>query len=138
MATLYDDDLRFTLRTDRMQIDPMAGGANYFLGAVLLIALTSCSSAGNLRNGAPTAAYDGSSSVSDVSSCVASAWAAKPLEIATVPLISGTSLQLHETDDSPVLALVDIVPVGDHTTAKYYSRMPDDDSWFFKQVKECM
>jgi hypothetical protein len=102
------------------------------------ISLAACSSAGNLRNGAPTAAYTGTSSVSDVASCVSSAWAAKPFKIANVPLVSGTSLQLQQTDSSPVLALVDITAVGDHTTAKYYSRMPDDDTWFFKQVKECM
>lgn len=110
----------------------------YVASIAAAISLAACSSAGNLRNDAPTAAYRGTSSVGDVASCVSSAWATKPFKIANVPLVSGTSLQLRQTDSSPVLALVDITPVGDHTTAKYYSRMPDDDTWFFKQVKECM
>ena len=110
----------------------------YSACVAMAMSLAACSSAGNLRNGAPTAAYAGTSSVSDVASCVSSGWATKPLKIAEVPLVSGTSLQLQETDNSPVLALVDITPVGDHTIAKYYSRMQDDDTWFFNQVKDCM
>ena len=110
----------------------------YVVGLAVICSLAACSSAGNLRNDAPTAAYTGTRSVSDVVSCVSSAWATKRFKVSNVPLVSGTSLQLQETDGSPILALVDITPVGDHTTAKYHSRMPDDDTWFFKQVKECM
>ncbi|MBB6247895.1 hypothetical protein [Rhodanobacter sp. A1T4] len=110
----------------------------YLSGGALLMALSACSSAGSLRNGTPTAVYMGSSSASDVVSCVSTAWATKHYQIDAVPLTSGTSLQLAESDSSPVLALVDIVPTGANTKATYYSRMPDDDTWFFQQVKSCM
>lgn len=111
---------------------------NTLIGVVLLMALSACSSAGNLRNGTPTAVYMGDSSASDVVSCVSTAWQTKHYQVNPVPLVSGTSLQLQESDSGPVLALVDIVPTGANTKATYYSRMPDDDSWFFRQVKDCM
>ena len=110
----------------------------YLVCATLLLTLAACTSAGTLRNGTPTAVYAGSSSAGDVASCVSAAWATKHYQISTEPLVSGTSLQLRATDNGPILALVDIVPVGEKTVATYYSRMPDDDSWFFKEVKGCM
>lgn len=110
----------------------------YLVCATLVLALSACTSAGTLRNGTPMAVYAGSSSAGDVASCVSVAWATKNYQISTEPLISGTSLQLRATDSGPVLALVDIAPVGAKTVAKYYSRMPDDDTWFFKELKGCM
>jgi hypothetical protein len=111
----------------------------YLTCAPLLIALSACSSAGSLRDTIPTAVYVGTSSVADVVSCVSTAWATKGADIDTVPFIGGTSLQIQKTDDSPILALVDITAgSGGRTIAKYYSRMTDDDTWFFQQVKSCM
>lgn len=110
----------------------------YLICAALLMLLSACSSAGNLRNSAPTAVYAGDTSAEQVTSCVSSAWAKKHYQVTAVPLLSGTSLQIQDTATSPVLALVDIVPTGAKTVAKYYSRMVDDDSWFFGQVKDCM
>ncbi|MBB6244013.1 hypothetical protein HDE79_003488 [Rhodanobacter sp. MP1X3] len=111
----------------------------YMAGIIAVTLLSACSSAGKLRDTVPTAVYVGSSSASDVISCVSNAWATKHFQIDTVPLPSGTSLQLRENDSGPVLALVDVTPTaGGTTTAKYYSQMPDDDTWFFQQVKSCM
>lgn len=103
----------------------------YSACVAMTMSLAACSSAGNVRNSASTPAYTETDGVSDVASCVSSGWATKPLKIAEVALVSGTSLQLQETDNSPILALVDITSVGDHTITKYYSRMQDDDTWDF-------
>jgi len=112
---------------------------SYTASIVILLSLSACSSAGKLRDTVPTAVYVGSSSASDVVSCVSSAWATRHFLIDTVPLSTGTSLQLRADENGPVMALVDILPTaGGTTTAKYYSQMPDDDTWFFQQVKGCM
>ncbi|WP_139350136.1 hypothetical protein [Rhodanobacter sp. C03] len=91
-----------------------------------------------LRDSTPTAVYIGSNSAEDVASCVSSAWSTKPLHMTTAQMIGGISIQLQQNADGPIVALVDIKPVGANTTAKYYSQLPYDDTWYFEQVKHCM
>ena len=109
------------------------------MGCVIIIALLSgCTSAGSLRNAAPTAVYAGDAAAEDVLSCVSNAWSAKQLPMSTEEVFGGTSIQLQEKTDGPIVALVDITPSGAHTLAKYYSRFSYDDTWYFTQVKNCM
>jgi hypothetical protein len=110
-----------------------------YLGCVIITTLLAgCTSAGTLRNAEPTAVYAGDSTAEDVLSCVSNAWSAKQLPMSTEPVFGGTSIQLQETTDGPIVALVDITPSGSHTLAKYYSRFTYDDTWYYTQVKECM
>lgn len=104
-------------------------------GALLL---AGCTSVETLRDSTPTAVYDGSASVEDVAACVAQAWSTKPIQVKTSQLFGGTSIQLQKDSGGPILAVADIKAVGPRTVAKYYSRFPDDDSWYFQQIKQCM
>lgn len=109
------------------------------MGCVVIIALLSgCTSAGSLRNAAPTAVYAGDATAEDVLSCISNAWSAKQLPMSTEYVFGGTSIQLQEKADGPIVALVDVMPSGGHTLAKYYSRFTYDDTWYFTQVKNCM
>jgi hypothetical protein len=109
------------------------------IGGVLIIALLSgCTSAGSLRNAAPTAVYAGDATAGDVLSCVSNAWSAKQLPMSTEAVFGGTSIQLQEKADGPIVALVDVTPSGARTLAKYYSRFSYDDTWYYTQVKNCM
>lgn len=106
--------------------------------ATLILALTACSSVGSLRNAAPTATYASSESAADVVSCVSDAWSRGKLQVGATGTVNGTSIELQQTDDGPVLALVDIKASGERTIAIYYSNLPYDDSWYFQQIKQCM
>ncbi|HZX70379.1 MAG TPA: hypothetical protein VFE77_06125 [Rhodanobacter sp.] len=110
----------------------------YLACVIAATLLSGCSSAGTLRNTAPTAVYVGDNTAEAVATCISNAWSAKQLQMTTVPVFGGTSIQLQESADGPIVALVDITPTGSHTTAKYYSRFSYDDTWFFKQVQNCM
>lgn len=105
---------------------------------ISLTLLSGCSSVAKLRDSTPTAAYLGSNSVEDVVACVTGAWSAKPLRMTTAQMFGGTSIQLQDNAGGPIVALVDIKAVGANTTAKYYSQLPYDDTWYFEQVKHCM
>lgn len=107
------------------------------LSAVVVLALSACSSVGSLRNSVPTATYASSDSASDVVSCVSDAWSRGKLEVSAVDTVDGTSIQLQQKEDGPVLALVDIKPSGARTIAIYYSHLPYDDSWYFQQIRQC-
>jgi hypothetical protein len=109
------------------------------MGCVIVIALLSgCTSAGSLRNAPPTAVYAGDATAEDVLSCISNAWSAKQLPMSTEYVFGGTSIQLQEKTDGPIVALVDVTPSGGHTLAKYYSRFSYDDTWYYTQVKSCM
>lgn len=110
----------------------------YLACAAVATVLAGCTSAQSLRDSTPTATYAGQGSAEAVATCVSNAWAAKPVNLQTIVLYSGTTIEIRQTQDGPVMALVDIKPVGAHTTAKYYSHFPDDDSWFFDHVETCM
>lgn len=110
-----------------------------YLGCVMIMTLLAgCSSAGTLRNGTPTAVYAGDATAEDVLSCISGAWSAKQLPMSTESVFGGTSIQLQEKVDGPIVALVDVTPSGSHTLAKYYSRFTYDDRWYYMQVKDCM
>jgi len=110
-----------------------------YLGCVIVISLLAgCTSAGTLRNETPTAVYAGDSTAEDVLSCISNAWSAKQLPMSTEYVFGGTSIQLQEKVDGPIVALVDVTPSGAHTLAKYYSRFTYDDRWYYTQVKNCM
>ncbi|MFC4526168.1 hypothetical protein ISN76_19925 [Dyella halodurans] len=111
---------------------------NYFACAVIATLLAGCTNALSLRDSAPTATYAGSGSAEAVADCVVNAWSAKSLSLQRIVLYSGTTIEIRETEKSPVIALVDIKPVGENTIAKYYSNFPTDDSWFFDHIETCM
>lgn len=108
------------------------------LPATLVLGLAACSSVGSLRDSTPTATYASSNSAPDVVSCVSDAWSRGKLQVGATTTVDGTSVQLQETDDGPVVAMVDIKPSGDRTIAIYYSKLPYDDSWYYQQIKQCM
>ncbi|WP_109124308.1 hypothetical protein [Dyella sp. C11] len=100
--------------------------------------LTGCAASGSLRNTKPTASYAGEGSVADIASCVSDAWSTKPVHLESYTLYTGTTIEIHPTEKSPTIALVDIKPVGDHTVATYYSNFNEDDTWYFKQLEQCV
>ena len=106
--------------------------------AVTATLLAGCSSVGSLRNSTPTAVYKGDGAVGDVASCVTDAWSTKSLDVEGDVQYTGTTIELRQSKDSPVIALVDIRPVGATTVAKYYSNFPTDDTWYFERVRDCM
>jgi hypothetical protein len=110
----------------------------YVALAVLATLLTGCSAEGSLRNTKPTAAYEGRGSVANTAACVEAAWAAKRMHIETHVLYTGTTIEIHQTENSPTVAMVDIKPVSDRTVANYYSSFNEDDSWYFQQVERCV
>jgi hypothetical protein len=110
----------------------------YFACAAIATLFAGCSSALSLRDSAPTATYAGNGSAEAVADCVVNAWSEKSLNLQRIVLYSGTTVEIRETADSPVIALVDIKPVGANTIAKYFSHFPTDDSWFFDHVETCM
>src|ERR1700727_3264131 len=70
------------------------------MGCVIIIALLSgCTSAGSLRNAAPTAVYAGDATAEDALSCISNAWSAKQLPMSTGNVFGGTSIQLQEKTD---------------------------------------
>lgn len=105
---------------------------------LLVMLLAGCSTAGGLRNSQPTAMYRGSGSVKDIAECVGNAWSQKPVHLVTNVLYTGTTIEIHLTENAPVVALVDIKPVSDTTVASYFSSFKDDDSWYFEQVDHCV
>ncbi len=110
----------------------------YLACAVIATLLTGCTNVLSLRDSAPTATYAGIGSAEAVADCVVNAWSEKSLSLQRIVLYSGTTIEIRETANSPVIALVDIKPVGANTIAKYYSHFPTDDSWFFDHVETCM
>ena len=110
----------------------------YVAFAALTALLAGCTNTQTLRDSKPTAVYEGEGTAEDVATCVNAAWSSKPVHLATVVLYSGTTIKLSETEDGPVLALVDIKPVGAKTVASYYSQFTTDDTWYFDSVESCM
>lgn len=110
----------------------------YVALATMVTLLAGCASAGSLRNSKPTAAYAGRGSVSDIASCVADAWGHKPVHLESYQLYTGTTIEIHLTEKSPTVALVDIKPVSDRTVATYYSNFNEDDSFYFQEVERCV
>lgn len=111
---------------------------HYVALAVLATLLSGCASSGSLRNSKPTAAYEGRGSVANIASCVSEAWATKPVHLESYVLYTGTTIEIHKTEKSPTVALVDIRPVSDRTVATYYSNFDEDDTWYFRQVEQCV
>jgi uncharacterized protein YceK len=110
----------------------------YVALAVLATLMAGCSSVGSLRNSKPTASYAGSGSVGDIASCISGSWASKPVHLESYQLYTGTTIEIHKTEDGPAVALVDIKPVSDRTVATYYSNFDEDDSWYFQEVERCV
>ncbi|WP_430391903.1 hypothetical protein [Dyella sp. 20L07] len=110
----------------------------YVAFATLVTLLAGCSSAGSLRNSKPTASYAGSGSVGDIASCISGAWAEKPVHLSSYELYTGTTIEIHQTENGPSVALVDIKAVSDRTVATYYSNFNEDDTWYFQQVERCV
>lgn len=111
----------------------------YLAGFVVIAALLAgCTSTTKLRNSHATAMYRGSGSVQDIATCVNAAWSQKPIHLETYVLYGGTTIEIHLTENSPAIALVDIKPVSDKTIASYYSAFTEDDSWYFEQVERCV
>lgn len=108
--------------------------------ACLIVAalVAGCSSAGKLRDLPPTAVFVSSESRSDVVNCINKAWSQKPLPFDAVPYTGGDSIQLRETADGPIAALVDVTATGDHTTLRYYSETFTEDAWYVDQIKTCV
>jgi uncharacterized protein YceK len=106
--------------------------------ALTVTLLAGCASSGSLRNSKPTASYAGPGSAADIASCISGAWASKPVHLESYVLYTGTTIEIHKTENSPTIALVDIKPVSDHTVATYYSNFDEDDTWYFQQVQECV
>jgi len=110
----------------------------YVAMAAAATLLTACSSAGSLRNSKPTASYAGAGSAGDIASCISGEWGTKPVHLESYVLYTGTTIEIHQTENGPAMALVDIRPVGDHTVATYYSNFNEDDTWYFEQVAKCV
>jgi hypothetical protein len=110
----------------------------YVALATLVTLMTACSSVSGLRNSKPTAQYAGSGSVADVASCISGAWASKPVHLESYQLYTGTTIEIHQTENGPAVALVDIKPVSDRTVATYFSNFNEDDSWYFQEVERCI
>jgi uncharacterized protein YceK len=110
----------------------------YVVLAAMVALLAGCASSGSLRNSKPTASYRGEGSAGDIASCISDAWGTKPVHLESYVLYTGTTIEIHLTPDSPTIALVDIKPVSDHTVATYYSNFNEDDTWYFKQVEQCV
>lgn len=106
--------------------------------AMAVTLLAGCASAGSLRNSKPTASYAGAGSAADIASCVANAWGTKPVHLESYVLYTGTTIEIHKTENGPAVALVDIKPVSDRTVATYYSNFDEDDTWYFEQVERCV
>jgi uncharacterized protein YceK len=105
--------------------------------AALTTLLAGCTSAVTLRSSKPTAVYEGEGSAEDIATCVNAAWSTKPVKLSMNVLYSGTTIEIRQTDDGPIVALVDIKPVGPRTIATYYSQFPSDDTWYFNQIEDC-
>ncbi|WP_243048379.1 hypothetical protein [Dyella sp. RRB7] len=110
----------------------------YVAFAALTALLAGCTSTQTLRDSKPTAVYEGGGTAEDVATCVNAAWSSKPVHLSTIVLYSGTTIELRETEGGPVVALVDIKPVGAKTVATYYSQFSTDDTWYFDHVESCM
>ncbi|TCI10510.1 hypothetical protein EZM97_16710 [Dyella soli] len=110
----------------------------YLACAIAATALAGCSSALSLRDSTPTAVYQGDGSAEEVASCVSDAWATKPVKVTMNQQYTGTTIQLQQTEGGPVVALVDVKPVGATVVAKYYSNFQEDDSWYFERVRDCV
>jgi hypothetical protein len=110
----------------------------YVVLALAATLLAGCSSTGSLRNAKPTASYAGRGSTADIASCVSDAWSSKPVHLESYVLFTGTTIEIHQTENGPAVALVDIKPVSDHTVATYYSNFNEDDTWYFQQVERCV
>ncbi len=105
--------------------------------ATVIGLLSACTQQQSLRNTAATGYYVSSETVEDASNCVSGRWSGKSTELSVVPLAGGTSIELWDGANGPLLALVDILATGATTTAKYYSKSGHD-SWYSDQVMDCM
>ena len=109
-----------------------------YLACLAIVGLLSaCTQAQSLRDKRAAGYYVGDVSVDDAVGCVSASWSKKPLHMAVIPLFGGTSIQLRDGANGPLVGLVDIVATGATTTAKYYSNS-DEDSWYSDQVMDCM
>ena len=73
----------------------------------------------------------------EVVACVSGSWSKRSAQMGVVPMFGGTSIQLRDGADGPMVALVDIVATGPTTTAKYHAKAGQD-AWFSEQVMDCM
>ncbi|WP_114240188.1 hypothetical protein [Dyella sp. C9] len=110
----------------------------YVALATLVTLMAGCSSQGSLRNSKPTAVYEGRGAVADIATCISGAWGSKHIFLQGSVLYTGTTIEIHQTEDGPAVALVDIKPVSDRTVATYYSNFDEDDSWYFHEVERCV
>ncbi len=99
--------------------------------------ISACTQEQSLRNTAATGYYVGDQTVEDVATCVSGRWSGKSDQLAVVPLAGGTSIELWDGANGPLLELVDILATGATTTAKYYSKSGHP-SWYSDQVMDCM
>ena len=110
----------------------------YVAFAALTAILAGCTSTQTLRDSKPTAVYEGGGTAEDVATCVKAARSSKPVQLSTIVLYSGTTIELRETEGGPGVSLVDIKPVGAKPVATYYSQFSTDDTWYFDHVESCM
>ncbi|WP_077444428.1 hypothetical protein [Rhodanobacter sp. C05] len=109
-----------------------------YLACIAVVGLLSaCTDAQSLRDSAPSGYYVADRSVDEVVACVSGSWSKRSAHMAVVPMFGGTSIQLRDGADGPMVALVDIVATGPTTTAKYHSNAGQD-VWFSEQVMDCM
>jgi hypothetical protein len=99
--------------------------------------LSACTQVQSLRDSPATGYYVGDRSVDEVVACVSGSWSKRSAQMGVVPMFGGTSIQLRDGADGPMVALVDIVATGPTTTAKYYAKAGQD-AWFSEQVMDCM
>ena len=108
------------------------------LACIVVVALlTACTQVENLRDKDATGYYVGDTSVEDAVTCVSGGWANKSTQMAVVPTLGGTSIQLRDTKSGSIVAMVDIVATGPTTTAKYYAK-PGQDAAYADKVMDCM
>lgn len=107
------------------------------ISAAVIGLLTACTQGQSLRNTRAAGYYVTDQSVQVVANCVAGKWTTKTARLHEVELTGGNSIEVWDSENQAMIALVDIVATGPTTTAKYYSRSGDR-SWYSDQVMDCM
>lgn len=109
-----------------------------YLGcAVVLGLLGACTQQQSLRDARAAGYYVSDQTVQEVATCVSGKWASKSAQLGFVQLTGGTSVEVWDGKNGPLIALVDILATGATTTAKYYSKSGNR-SWYSDQVMDCM
>lgn len=109
----------------------------YLACAAVIGLMSACTQEQSLRDTVATGYYVSNQSVEDVATCVSGRWSGKSAQLVVVPLAGGTSIELWEGANGPLLEMVDILATGATTTAKYYAKSGHD-SWYSDQVMDCM